>query len=176
MSKINNLPIYTLHYSRWKWRSKAKQAIRNRQGHSQNSDLERQLFTAVQNNKGQHIFGKNDKPNDVYDTQRNISSLSRVGGTCVVNVNVRNDCLRQVCHPVPPKGDWVLYNLIKYIMYTLCLKSPMREVSSRLNLFDYCLNPYNTMHLTQFCHCRNATYKLSWRNQVKCIVLLGYKQ
>ena len=37
-------------------------------------------------------------------------------------------------------------------------RAPVCEVSSRLYLFAYCLNPYKTMHFTRFHHCRNATY------------------
>ena len=49
-------------------------------------------------------------------------------------------------------------------------RAPVCEVLSRLYLFAYCLDPYNTMHFTRFRHCRNATFKLSWQNRVKCSV------
>ena len=55
-------------------------------------------------------------------------------------------------------------------------RAPVCEVSSRLYLFVYCLNPYNTMHFTRFRHRSNATYKLNWLNRVKCIVFCGFKQ
>ena len=51
------------------------------------------------------------------------------------------------------------------------------KVSLRLYLFAYCLNIYHTMHFTmftQFRQCRNAAFKLSWRNWVKCIVLYAW--
>ena len=41
------------------------------------------------------------------------------------------------------------------------LRAQVREVSWRLCLFAYCLNPFNTMHFTRFRHRRNATYKLN---------------
>ena len=36
-------------------------------------------------------------------------------------------------------------------------RAQVREVSSRLYLFVYCLNPYETMNFTRFRHQRNAT-------------------
>ena len=57
-------------------------------------------------------------------------------------------------------------------------KAPVCEVSSRLYLLAYCLNPYNTMHFTRFRHRRNATNKLNWLNRVNalCFVDLNNRQ
>ena len=66
--------------------------------------------------------------------------------------------------------------MLKHYCWNHCVpRAPVCEVSLRPYLFTYCLNTYNTMHFTKFRHGRNATFKLSRRNRVKCIVLYVVK-
>ena len=56
-------------------------------------------------------------------------------------------------------------------MYTV-FQDPGREVSLRVYLFAYCLNPHLTMHFTRFRQLSIYVALRQWRNWVKCIVLL----
>ena len=50
-------------------------------------------------------------------------------------------------------------------------RAPVREVSSRVYLFAYGLNPHNTMHFTQFRQLSLYVVLRQWWNRVNCIVL-----
>ena len=63
--------------------------------------------------------------------------------------------------------------ITKYTLITSRLhcvqRAPVREVSSRVNLSAYCLNPQNTMHFTRFSQFRVNVALRRWLNRVKCI-------
>ena len=92
------------HCSFRKRNTKTKKAIRDCQGNGESSNLKRQLFTSVQNNKSQHIFHQNCQTNYVENAHRNRVVSIRGSDICLVNKNISYGGLRNVGHPSASKG------------------------------------------------------------------------
>ena len=68
------------------------------------------------------------------------------------------------------------YNIVSSVLLYFVQRAPVCAVLSGLFLFAYCLNPYKTMHFTQFCQLSlNATLR-QLPNRIKCIVLYVLNQ
>ena len=81
-------------------------------------------------------------------------------------------CLFTSCPHMSDLGTVLFHSIVVHDRRHCVPRAPVHEVSLRIYLLAYCLNPHNTMHSTQFCR---LVYMSQWQNRVKCIVLYGFK-